>query len=171
MTTLTSPYDARVVGNSFIDIAQKNFEVVSPMKLQKLVYIAHGWYLAFYGKKLVEDPIEAWQYGPVIRSLYFETQKFGSQPVSEYYTILDPDTLVRVIPYVNEMDMGFLRIIWKAYGKYNAHELVNITHKEDTPWSRTYKKNHRNLVIDTEEIREHYMGLMERLDEREAQTA
>jgi len=42
----------------------------SPMKIIKLVYIAHGWMLGINGLPLMKDPIEAWRYGPVIRELY-----------------------------------------------------------------------------------------------------
>lgn len=45
-------YPAYKVGNSFLYLAWDEEEDVTPMKLQKLVYIAHGWHLAIYGEKL-----------------------------------------------------------------------------------------------------------------------
>jgi uncharacterized phage-associated protein len=38
-------------------------ELMSNLKLQKLVYYAQGFYLAFYNESLFNDEIAAWQYG------------------------------------------------------------------------------------------------------------
>jgi len=42
------------------------------MKLQKLVYYAHGWHLALNNEPLIDEQVECWQYGPVISSLFHE---------------------------------------------------------------------------------------------------
>ena len=48
------------------------YMVFTPMKLIKMVYITHGWFMARYGadKPLIKEPIEAWKYGPVIQILH-----------------------------------------------------------------------------------------------------
>ncbi|MDR1325091.1 MAG: DUF4065 domain-containing protein [Treponema sp.] len=40
------------------------------MKLQRLVYYCQGAHLAFHGKPLFPEPIEAWECGPVCPPLY-----------------------------------------------------------------------------------------------------
>ncbi|MCC7437458.1 MAG: DUF4065 domain-containing protein [Armatimonadetes bacterium] len=70
MNTSEAPYDSRIVGNSFLDIALKDGTALTPMKLLKLVYIAHGWHLGIMGKPLISDEVQAWKYGPVIPKLY-----------------------------------------------------------------------------------------------------
>ncbi|MFQ5632018.1 MAG: Panacea domain-containing protein, partial [bacterium] len=57
-------YDSRLIANYFIDFARKDGVAISPMKLQKLVYFAHGYYLAITGQPLIEEEIQAWRYGP-----------------------------------------------------------------------------------------------------------
>jgi len=39
------------------------------MELLEIAYIARGWKLGTTGEPLTEDHAEAWQYGPVHRSL------------------------------------------------------------------------------------------------------
>ena len=43
---------------------------VDKLKLFKLCYFAHGWHLAWSGRPLFSEPLEAWQYGPVPRALW-----------------------------------------------------------------------------------------------------
>ncbi|MES1173555.1 MAG: type II toxin-antitoxin system antitoxin SocA domain-containing protein, partial [Myxococcales bacterium] len=40
-------------------------EPLSALKLQKLVYYAQAWYLAFAGVPLFHGTFEAWVHGPV----------------------------------------------------------------------------------------------------------
>src|SRR5690606_28223588 len=43
---------------------------MTPLKLQKLVYYAQAWHLAFYGTKLFNEEFQAWVHGPVNYELW-----------------------------------------------------------------------------------------------------
>jgi uncharacterized phage-associated protein len=155
------PYDSRVIANSFLDIALKEGDVIDPMKLLKLVYIAHGWYLALTGEPLIRDSIEAWKHGPVIPKLYDAIRKFGARPISEYYTEFDFDELTTYIPTVqDEETRKFLNVVWNGYGTYSGIELSAMTHKEGTPWREVYSPDKRHIVIPMETIRSYYESLL-----------
>ena len=49
----------------------------TPMHVLKLTYLCHGWMLGIYDHALINEPVEAWQYGPVVPSLYHKYKKFG----------------------------------------------------------------------------------------------
>ena len=78
-------YSAFAVANYFLRLGRDSGEEITPLKIQKLVYIAHGYHLAFTasdnspnGLPLVDDEFaEAWQYGPVFPSLYHHFKRFG----------------------------------------------------------------------------------------------
>lgn len=57
------------IANHFIMRRWRDGVHVSPMKLQKLVYFAPGWYLALFNKPLIDERVEAWKFGPVILSM------------------------------------------------------------------------------------------------------
>ncbi|MGK8328482.1 Panacea domain-containing protein, partial [Pseudomonas aeruginosa] len=62
-------------------LAQSNEEagdLVSNLKLQKLVYYAQGFHLAVYDEPLFTDSIEAWTHGPVVPNVYHHYKQFGS---------------------------------------------------------------------------------------------
>ena len=55
----------------FIQLASKIDENdLTNLKLQKLLYLAQGRYMAKTGKQLFSDQIEAWSLGPVVRTVY-----------------------------------------------------------------------------------------------------
>ena len=63
------------VAKFFIGLANEQAEqnqgdLMTNLRLQKLLYFAQGWYLARYGKPLFSDEIEAWTYGPVVPEVY-----------------------------------------------------------------------------------------------------
>lgn len=69
-----SGHDPRAVANEFLELAG---EIMPQIKLQKLVYIAHGWNLAIQNEPLVTGEFEAWDGGPVSRRLWNHIRDFG----------------------------------------------------------------------------------------------
>lgn len=55
------------IANYFIDLAQSQSKEIKPLRLMKLVYIAHGFMLAMLNRSVLNprfDRVEAWKYGP-----------------------------------------------------------------------------------------------------------
>jgi uncharacterized phage-associated protein len=77
----TNTYDPKAIANYFIARAAADGKRLTPLQLIKLVYIAHGWYLGLTGEPLINEPPEAWQYGPVIPSLYPSSAYSLSSPI------------------------------------------------------------------------------------------
>lgn len=53
-------------------------DVITNLKLQKLVYYAQGFSLALCGRPLFAERIEAWQHGPVCPALFAKYEKSGA---------------------------------------------------------------------------------------------
>lgn len=60
-------YSSFDIAKKILKLAKKDGVSVDTMKLLKLVYITHGWYLGFNEEPLISDEIQAWKYGPVIQ--------------------------------------------------------------------------------------------------------
>lgn len=156
------PYSALAVANSFIDIANANRSPLSPMKLQKLVYYAHGWHLALYDSPLLDERIEAWNYGPVIPSLYHEFKHYGNNPIpkkGEDFVNFKVNggaiSIVTKAPEVPKEDQStheLLNKIWEIYGGLTAKQIASLTHRPEEPWAIVMKeyngKPPKNLDID-----------------------
>jgi len=144
---------AIAVAQAFLDLAKKEGRSLSHMQLQKLVFFAHGIHLAAYdGEPLIDDEIRAWDFGPVIPSLYERLRKFGRDDVSPIISPEDRDT---IDPSSNEMQA--IRSVWKAYKGYSAWELSNITHRPGSPWSKVWSRS-KYADIPDRIIRDYYEG-------------
>jgi len=135
------------------------------MKLQKLVYVTHGWNLAITGNPLISDDVQAWQYGPVIPILYSEFRSCGRNAMTDHATdikIAEEDLSFSFeTPRVDEDDCHTRELaqkIWAKYGAYTGPQLSNLTHMPDTPWDKVYKASPRG-IISNELIAEHFTRL------------
>ncbi len=50
---------------------------ISNLKLQKLLYYCQAYSYALMGKPMFAEDMEAWDYGPVVPSIYQEYKKYG----------------------------------------------------------------------------------------------
>jgi uncharacterized phage-associated protein len=131
------------VANYFIWRANADEEFgenITNLKLQKLMYYAQGFHLAWYGDPLFSEPIEAWAHGPVVRPLYFEYQKYEANPLPTPEGF-DPGA-------IDEQTRRLLEEVYQVYGQYSAWGLRNLTH-EEAPW----KDTPRNATISHDAMR------------------
>jgi len=137
-------YSTDVIANTLLDIADKRGMQITPMKLQKLVYFAHGWYAAHINKPLLNEQVEVWAYGPVIPSLYHRFKQYGMSPIPQGEigeTIGEPDE-----PNIR----GLLTKILDVYGKYSAVQLSMMTHEEGAPWEQVQREYNNNVPRGTD---------------------
>ncbi len=116
-------YSALDIANYFLFRAEKEgHELLSNLKLQKLVYYAQGIHLAMYDEPLFADRIEAWNYGPVVPSLYhlYKDKGAGCIPADESFNPLSIDETTR----------DFLDEIFDAFGQFSAIRLMEIAHSD-----------------------------------------
>jgi uncharacterized phage-associated protein len=168
------PYPAVAIANEFIRLAQNAGRPLTPMKIQRLVYFAHGWYLGLTGRPLINEPVEAWKFGPVIPSLYRKLKRYNGEFVTHPITDEDiwgdsfgpyetnefsiddgPD------PEENTLAKKFVKKVWDVYGSFSAVQLSNLTHAKDSPWDRTkgpwyQSKGKPHPPIDPELIRKYF---------------
>lgn len=134
-------HSARAVANEFLDLAEADRDALTPMKIQKLVYFAHGWHLAIEDAPLIEETVEAWHYGPVVRSLYKAVKHYGRRPIAakaiEYDDEME-ETYEAAIGDHDGLARAVVRRVWEVYGSLTAIQLSNMTHEPDTPWHQVW---------------------------------
>lgn len=145
---------ARVVANRFLQLADMEGRALTPMQVLKLVYIAHGWNLALSDAPLIEQPVEAWLYGPVIRDLYHSMKGFGGGGVRGPLPLSWEEA-----QQLSERQDALIRQVYRLYGGLSGVQLSGITHAEGTPWKQTYTHGDHGTVIPDSVIRDHYKRL------------
>ena len=126
------------IANMFV---QRHGEAqITNLKLNKLVYLAQEESLRCDGIALFEDDIEAWQYGPVVRSVYNEFKKFGRAPIAK------PSRAVQGNAHAERI----VDATAAKYSKLTAFDLVNVTHAKGGAWERAYSPGCDNVItLDT----------------------
>ena len=58
------------VAARLVNFSHEHGSPVSNLKLQKLLYYAQAWHLAFFGAPLFDEDFEAWVHGPVVPRVF-----------------------------------------------------------------------------------------------------
>jgi uncharacterized phage-associated protein len=110
------------------------------MKLQKLLFYGHAWYLAIHDRPLFDENIEAWPWGPIVRDVYYQTRHYGRDPVKSPIRKLFWDPTAPLNSRFEEPDVNdgpiksFIKQIWEVHKPYTGVQLSNSTHAPGEPW-------------------------------------
>jgi len=149
-------HDAIRVAGAFVDLATKQDSPLNPVKLQKLLYLAQGWHLAVTGKPLFRDPVEAWSFGPVVRSVFHRLQVHGTRRIPRGHA---DETLFEEAGLAREVVLR----VWDTFGEMSGVRLAEISSSAHSPWRRV--RSHRDELdrshptIPTESIRKQFLAL------------
>lgn len=175
-------HDTFQIANYFIKKFNGNINL---MKLQTLIYFAHGWSLFFLNQPLINEKIRLTKTGIRIDSIYFSlVGLFGNEPL-----ILKNDRNVKSIKSLHEsldMDISFetlfsdyfkfsvkdptffskeesdvLQKVIDGYGKYSHIQLFNMIHLDPHPFGK-YKGVYQSIdetYISNDDLRNSFEEL------------
>lgn len=147
------PYPVSKIANMLLRYAYSTEgaeDLMSNMKLQKMLYYQQGFHLAYFGEPLFEENIEAWMYGPVVPTIYAKYENNGRNGIEPD---LDDD-----FHFENEEELNLFNKVFEVYGKYSAYGLMNMTHNEE-PWSSTPKG--RGCVISKKVMEDFFKTMLQ----------
>lgn len=136
----------------------KTCQEITPLALQKILYYAQAFHMAFFGENLFQDDCEAWVNGPVYTNIYNKYKSFGSSNI-------DVEVIDDVDEIIDEEKRELIDIIIKCFGYYNGKALAQMTHYE-APWIKSRRglpineKSHR--IILKEDIEEYFVKVKEK---------
>lgn len=132
------------VAKYFISLSQESSKyAITPLKLQKLIYYAQGFYLKGNKDPLFNDDLLAWDHGPVNREVYDEYKKYKYHPI--------PKESFDYNGKLTEKEKIAIDEAWREFGDLGGKALEELTHQED-PWLFTAK----DKVIKIEMIRVYF---------------
>lgn len=145
-------YDTSLIAYAFVKKGIETGKPVTQMKLQKMVYFAHGYHLAKYGEPLIKEDFEAWQFGPVAPSIYNEFRLYGSGPI----LMKETDKLEAGLRSLSSEAIDAINYTWEATKDVSAYKLSGWTHKQDSPWANAYRPNIVGSVIRNNDIQAYF---------------
>lgn len=136
-------YDVKEIAKKIIAKTDvEHGDTISNLKLQKMLYYMQGFHLAFFDTPLFDDDIFAWQYGPVVPSVYKEYKRYDAKAIS-----LPEGDIIRL----TDDEETVFDNVYAEYGQFSAVALMNMSHAE-IPWKTT----EISQVINKEKIREYF---------------
>ncbi len=154
--------DPRIIANAVLARAERVSRALTNLDMQKMVYLLHGYFLTTRGKPLVKGDFAAWEYGPVHPALYQALRAYGDAYINKPLTRLDPVRREQLpVPKLDDPEVeDFLDATLPAILKIPTFKLVQITHADGTPWSRTMEAGEMRanvgMVISPGLIAEHF---------------
>ena len=148
-------YKATEVAWRMLKVAKGHEIQLSNLQLQKLVYIAHGYFLGWKNRPLVSEAVVAWKYGPVLDQVYhefksYQDRKIPNDKIEDIATELDADDDANMV----------IEGVLLLYGKIDAISLVNLTHQPETPWDEVWNvkggSNKLSAEIPNDLIKNHF---------------
>ena len=127
---------AAAVGNAFLHLYRNDPSVpfIDQMKLQKLIFYSHAWYLGINSKDLFPEDIHAWPWGPVVPDIYSQTSVYGRLPVTEFLRSMDSKGSWHVPVIADESIKAHINSIWNTHKHFTGIQLSNSTHETGEPW-------------------------------------
>ena len=136
-------YDVKEIAKKIIAKTDtEHGDTISNLKLQKMLYYMQGFHLAFFGTPLFEEEIKAWQYGPVVPSVYEEYKRYESKAI---------DLPEGPVIELTEDEEAVFDNVYDEYNQFSAVALMKMTH-EESPWRSTEIRQ----VIDKEKIKQFF---------------
>lgn len=133
------------------------------LELEKLVYMCYADYLCATYKKLFEDKIYAFKYGPAVESVYEEYK--GMKDIEEGMAVdAHLDKGYAKMPAKSRIlfaedgisKLSHIDATLRKYGSFSAAELVNITHVAGGPWSSVDKECMYAEIPDSVILEKHF---------------
>lgn len=99
---------------------------INMTKLQKLLYITYGTYLAVTGNRLTNEHPQAWPYGPVFPTTRNRLLRMNLEEISDFKNSTITDDIEACV-----------KLVFKSYGKFSASFLSAWSHRPESPWDKT----------------------------------
>lgn len=104
---------------------------ITTMKLQKLVHYSQAWSIAWGHGPLFQEPIEAWDQGPVVRPLWEARRGAYHVHFADLAQLGRPDSL-------SDDQRDDVDAVLQVYAQFTPEKLSDMTHQEE-PWITAYQ--------------------------------
>ena len=126
---MSQPLTAIEVAKYLLFKSNSEGDLITNLKIQKLLYYAQAWYLVNYSQPLFQDAIKAWKFGPIVENAYHHFKRFRYSPIE----FLNRERIEEKIP---EKEKKYLDEFYGVFKNYSASDLTEMSHNE-APWKNT----------------------------------
>lgn len=122
-------YTALDIAEYVVDYSIKKNYLCSNLRLQKILYFIQAYFLQIRREPCFSDPIEAWDFGPVVPSVYRRYKYFGAGEIIER----EPPT----IRFESDEDRSIIEQVVDLLASFSTTQLREMT-QHQSPWLKNY---------------------------------
>lgn len=133
------------LGNALIFLCEK-MKTVSKTHLLKLIFIIEEISIKKYGIPFFDLRFDVWKLGPVSKDLFVELSEepdlladFIGKEIKDGYSYIVPKKEFSDDEFTDN-EIALLNQITDRFLYCTAKELINFTHRQDSPWYKTAMK-------------------------------
>lgn len=119
-------------------------------KMEKLLYFVYSDFLEVTHKSLFPQKFDAWQYGPV------ENESRYCRKNSKLPNINESTDKLMFSKDSSDIFSSLEKII-NIYGDKSTKELIDLTHRNGSPWQRNYVEGLNKRISDNDILKYHYV--------------
>lgn len=146
-------YDALDIARYVIKYSNNRDYGVSNLKLQKILYFIQVYFLIQTDSPCFKEPIEAWDFGPVVPDVYKQYKAYGGTDILtiESYISFDSDDIwkskrIRFNKInIKDEDKILINKVVDKFSEYSATDLVTLT-QHQTPWIDAFNSGKNNKI-------------------------
>ena len=147
-------HDARAVANEVLRLAHSEYNQITNLRVQKLLYFSHGFMLGTHKDPLFFQPIIAWKHGPVVLDVYHALRPNGAHPIKDQIQMPG-------LELVGDNSRAAIRYTYELLGSFSTSRLVAISHEVNGPWYKIWNNAMgENPVIPNKLIQEYFSSML-----------
>jgi uncharacterized phage-associated protein len=124
MITTTNAGAPDRISDALLHGSRERGDLITNLKLQKLLYYAQAWYLALNNEGIFQEDFQAWVHGPVLPSQYHRFKHNDWRPIMDNVSASRTGN--------PRLDKHLVKIL-DVFGVETAPALELMTHQE-RPW-------------------------------------
>jgi len=121
---------------------------LSNLEIQKMLYLADMNFVGQGHGRLLGEDFEAWDYGPVLPSLYHTCKAFGAKRV--------PNIFWGARDISGTPEASMLALAWENLRGQTAGQLVENTHWAKGAWTKRYVPGAKGNRISSDDMVDEY---------------
>lgn len=134
--------DASNLARYIVTKCTKENAPISNLQLQKILYYIQKAFLKQHMVAFFDD-IEAWQFGPVVPTVYYLYCGFGASPIRMIYADINSPEL---------SDRQTVDTIVEEKRELSPWDMVEDTHKQNGAWDQIYRSGKGNHQVIPREL-------------------
>lgn len=155
---MINPQDPKSLANFYIELSWSYRQEITPIKVQKLIYITNGWALGLYNTPIISGRFTAKKFGPLQLDIYKTFMKYGPFPIQEFTS----HWFTTPIIHYDEVDtINLLNEVWKIYRDLEDFQIASLCLGDNSAWQRTIDMFGVDSPIPNSYIKEEYSSKLD----------